>query len=124
MKRISLKKSECIKYLRLYNDRMEKILSLVEDNLPLCNVEKQRAQSLLNNLKQGLKSELDRVSEAGGQKQINKIERDFYLRAIYEAVKRLSVEPDSTPDQRWIDDLDIAQKYIKYYLNQLLFSQN
>ena len=122
MKTTGLNKNECIKNLRLYRDKMKKILSLVEENLPLCDAAEERAQSLLNSLKQGIKADLDRGSTIGEQKQIGKLERDFFLPAIYEAAKRVSVEPNSTPDQRWIDEIDIAQKYIKYYLNQLLSS--
>lgn len=122
MRTISINKNECIKSLRLYRDKMEKILSLVEENLPLCGADEERAQSLLNTLKQSLKSDLDSVSTRGKQKQISNVERYFYLPALYEATKRISMESDSAPSQKWIDEIDIAQKYIKYYLNQLLSS--
>jgi hypothetical protein len=122
MKTICVNKSECIKNLRLYRDKMDKILFLIEENLPLCSADEKKAQSLLHNLKQSLKSDLDRLSTIIGQKQIGNVERNFYLPAVYEAAKRLSVEPNSTPDKRWIDVIDIAQKFIKYYLNQVLSS--
>ena len=120
MKTIGLNKQDCIKNLCLYRDKMEKILSLVEDKLPLRSADQERVQLLLKNLKQSLKTDLDRGSTGRGRIQTSRIERDFFLPAIYEASKRISVKTNSTPSQRWIDEIDIAQKYIKNYLNQLL----
>ena len=120
MKTIEFNKNDCVKYLCLYRDKMEKILSLVEGNLPLYGNDEEKAQLLLQDLKQSLESDLDKDSRESRQIQISSFKRDYYLPAIYEAIKRISVEPDSTPSQKWIDDIDIAQKYIKYYLNQLL----
>jgi hypothetical protein len=120
MKTIDFNKHECIKNLRLYRDKMEKILSLVEDKLPLCGADKERVQLLLKDLKQDLKTDLDRSSTGRWQKQMGSIEQDFYMPAIHEAAKRISVGTYSKPSQRWIDEIDNAQKYIKYYLNQLL----
>jgi hypothetical protein len=93
---------------------------LVEDKLPLRGADKERVQLLLKDLKQSLKTDLDGGSTGRGQKQMGSIEQDFYMPAIHEAAKRISVETNSTPSQRWIDEIDIAQKYIKHYLNQLL----
>ena len=101
---------------------MERILLLIEGNMPLCSTDKEKAQSLLKDLKNHLESDLDRTSTKENQKQIDNVERDFYLPAIFEATKRISVDPSSIPDQIWIDEIDIAQKHIKYYLNQLLSS--
>ena len=120
MKKIGLNKLDCIKNLRLFRDKMEKILSLVEGKLPLCDADEKIAQSRLKDLKQGLESDLNRYSTGIGRYQMSSAERDFYMPAIHEAVKRISVEIGSVPSQRWIDEIDIAQKYIKYYLNQLL----
>jgi len=120
MKTIGLNKHECIKNLRLYRDKMEKILSLVEDKLPLRGADKERVQLLLKDLKLCLKTDLDRGSTGRGQKQMSSVEQDFYMPAIAEAAKRISVKTNSTPSQRWIDEIDIAQKYIKACLNQLL----
>jgi hypothetical protein len=120
MKAIGFNKHECIRNLRLYRDKMEKILSLIEDKLPLRGANKEKVQLLLKVLKQSLKIDLDRCSTGRGQKQMSSVEQDFYMPAIHEAEKRISVEINSTPSQRWIDEIDIAQKYIKYYLNQLL----
>jgi hypothetical protein len=120
MKTIGFNKHECIKNLCLYRDKMEKILSLVEDKLSLRGTDKERVQLLLKDLKQSFKADLDRGSTGRGRKQMSSVEQDFYMPAIHEAVKRISVETNSTPSQRWIDEIDNAQKYIKYYLNQLL----
>ncbi len=120
MKTIGLKKHECIKNLRLYRDKMEKILSLFEDKLPLRGADKESVQLLLKDLKLCLKTDLDRGSTGRGQKQMSSVEQDFYMPAIAEAARRISLETNSTPSQRWIDEIDIAQKYIKNYLNQLL----
>ena len=120
MKSIGFNKNECIKNLCLYRDKMEKILSLVEEKLPLRGADKARVQLLLKDLKQSLKTDLDRGSTGREQKQLRSVEQDFYMPAIHEAAKRISVETNSTPSQRWIDEIDNAQKYIKYYLNQLL----
>lgn len=120
MKTIGFKKNECIKNLCLYRDKMEKILSLIEDKLPLRSTDKKRVQLLLKDLKQGLKKDLDRGSAVRGQKQMGSDEQRFYMPAINEAAKHISVETNSTPSQIWIDEIDMAQKYIKYYLNQLL----
>ncbi len=120
MKTIGFNKHECIKNLRLYRDKMEKILSLVEDKLPLRGANKERVQLLLKDLKQGLKTELDRYSTGRGRNQMSSAEQDFYMPAMHEAAKRISVELNSIPSQRWIDEIDNAQKYIRYYLNQLL----
>jgi hypothetical protein len=120
MKTIGFNKHECIKNLCLYRDKMEKILSLVEDKLSLRGTDKERVQLLLKDLKQGLITDWDRGSTGRGRKQMSSVEQDFYMPAIHEAVKRISVETNSTPSQRWIDEIDNAQKYIKYYLNQLL----
>ena len=120
MKTIGMNKHECIKNLRLYKDKMEKILSLVEDKLSLRDADKESVQLLLKDLKQSFKADLDRSSKGRGQKQMSSIEQDFYMPAIREAARRISVETNSTPSQRWIDEIDIAQKYIKNYLNQLL----
>ena len=99
---------------------MEKILFLIEDKLPLRSADKKRVQLLLKDLKQGLKKDLDRGSEVREQKQMGSDEQRFYMPAINEAAKHISVETNSTPSQIWIDEIDMAQKYIKYYLNQLL----
>ena len=100
---------------------MERILLLVEGNMPLRGTDVEKAQSLLKNLKNHLESDLDRASTRQSQRQIDNVERDFYLPAILEAAGRISVDPSSIPDQIWIDEIDIAQKHIKYYLNQLLY---
>ena len=47
MKKMGHNKLECIKKLSLYRDKMEKILSLVENNLPLFGTDEEKAQSLL-----------------------------------------------------------------------------
>lgn len=120
MKTIGMNKHECIKKLGLYRDKMEKILSLVEDKLPLRDADIESVQLLLKDLKQSLKADLDRGSKGRGRKQLSSVEQDFYMPAIHEAARRISVETNSTPSQRWIDEIDIVQKYIKYYLNQLL----
>jgi hypothetical protein len=120
MKTIGFNKHECIKNLRLYRDKMEKILSLVEDKLPLGAADKERVLLLLKDLKQCLKTDLHRCSERRVQQQMSSVEQDFYLRAIHEAARRISVETNSTPSQRWVDEIDNAQRYIKYYLNQLV----
>ena len=120
MKTIGLNKHECIRNLRLYRDKMEKILSLIEDKLPLRGANKEGVQLLLKDLTQGLKTDLDRGSTGRGRKQMSSVEQEFYMPAIHEAIKRISVETNSTPSQRWIVEIDNAQKYIKYYLNQLL----
>ena len=120
MKTTGMNKHECIKNLRLYKDKMEKILSLVEDKLSLRDADKESAQLLLKDLKQSFKADLERSSKGRGRKQISSIEQDFYMPAITEAAKRISVKTNSTPSQRWIDEIDIAQKYIKACLNQLL----
>ena len=120
MKTIGFNKNECIKNLRLYRDKMEKILSLVEDKLSLRDADKESVQLLLKDLKQSFKADLDRSSKGRGQKQMSSVEQEFYMPAIHEAAKRISVETNSTLSQRWIDEIDNAQKYIKYYLNQLL----
>jgi len=120
MKTIGFNKHECITNLRLYRDQMEKILSLIEDKLPLRGAEKERVQVLLKDLNQSLKTDLDRYSTGRGRNQMSSAEQDFYMPAIHEAAKRIPVETNSTPSQKWIDEIDIVQKYIKYYLNQLL----
>ena len=120
MKTIGLNKNDCTKNLRLFRDKMEKILSLVEGKLPLCAADEKRAQLRLKDLKQGLESDLDRYSKGLGRYQMSSVEQDFYMPAIHEAARRISVEINSVPSQRWIDEIDMAQKYIKYCLNQLL----
>ena len=120
MKTIGFNKHECIRNLRLYRDKMEKILSLIEDKLPLPEANKARVELLLKDLNQSLKTDLDRYSSGRGLSQMSSAEQDFYMPAIHEAAKRIPVEIKSTPSQRWIDDIDNAQKYIRYYLNQLL----
>lgn len=120
MKPIGLSKHECIKNLRLYRDKLEKILSLVEGKLPLRDTDTEKLQSLLEELKQHLESALVRGSPRRGKKLMSSIEQGFYMSAIHEAAKRISVEEDSTPSQSWIDEIDTAQKHIKYYLNKLL----
>jgi hypothetical protein len=124
MKTTGFNKNDCIKHLRLYRDKMEKILSLVEGNLPLYGTYEKKVQSLLEDLKQNLESDLGRGSTGSRQNKMSSFERDYYLPAIFEASKHISVEPDSSPSQEWIDDIDIAQKYIKFYLNHLLSVQN
>ena len=120
MKTIGLNKHECVRNLRLYRDKMEKILSLVEDKLPLPEANKARVEILLKDLNQSLKTDLARYSTARGRSQMSSAEQDFYMPAIHEAAKRIPEEIKSIPNQRWIDDIDTAQKYIRYYLNQLL----
>ncbi len=120
MKKIDFNKYECLNRLRLYSDMMEQILLLVEGNLPLRSTDEKKAQSILKDLKKRLHSDLKQSSIRAGQKQIGNVEQEFYLPAIFEASKRISVDPNSTPDQGWIDEIDIAQKHIKYCLNQLL----
>ena len=56
MKTIGLNKHECVRNLRLYRDKMEKILSLIEDKLPLPEANKARVELLLKDLNQGLKN--------------------------------------------------------------------
>ena len=119
MKTNGFTKYECIKNLRLYINKMEKILFLVEDKLPLSGPDKEKAQFLLKNLKQSLQTELDQGSTGEGQKMFS-VEHKLYMRAIHEAAKRISVEIGSAPNQKWIDQIDVAQKYIKQCLNQLL----
>ena len=119
MKTYGFTKHECIKNLRLYTNKMEKILSLVEDKLPLSGPDIESAQLLLKDLKQSLQTESDQGSTGVGQKILS-VEHKLYMRAIHEAVKRLSMEIGSTPNQKWIDEIDVAQKYIKQCLNQLL----
>ena len=109
-----------MKNLCLYRDKMEKILSLLEGKLPLRGAHKERAQLLLEDLKQSLKTDLERIPKGGKRKLKSHAEQNFYMPAINEAAKRISVETNSTPSQVWIDEIDIAQKYIKYHLNQLL----
>ena len=120
MKPLGLSKHECIKNLRLYRDKLEKILSLVEGQLPLSGTDAEKVQSLLNELKQDLESALAGGSPRRGKKPMSSTEQGFYVSAIHEAQKRISVEEDSNPDQSWIDEIDTAQKHIKYYLNKLL----
>ncbi len=116
---IGFKKHECIINLRLYRDQMEKILSLVEEKLPLRGADKARVQLLLKDLKQSLRTDLGRGSIGIRQKQITSVEQELYMRAIHEAANHISVETNSTPSQIWIDEIDMAQKYIKHCLNQL-----
>ena len=120
MKPIGLSKHECVKNLRLYRDKLEKILSLIEGKLPLSGTDAEKVQSLLKELKQDLASALVRGSPRRGKKLMSSIEQGFYISAIHEASKRISVEEDSTPSPDWIDEIDTAQKHIKYYLNKLL----
>jgi hypothetical protein len=110
--------------LHLYRDKIEKILSVVEGNLPLYGTDKEKAQSLLKDLKQSLESDSGKISKGSRQNQMSSFELDYYLPAIFEATKRISVEPELSISQEWIDDIDMAQKYIKFYLNQLLSAQN
>jgi hypothetical protein len=124
MKMIGFNKNDCNKHLQLYRDKMEKILSLVEGNLPLYGTDKEKAQSLLKDLKQSLESDLGKNSKGSRQNQISSFERDYYLPAIFEATKRISAEPELSTSQEWIDNIDMAQKYIKFYLNQLLSARN
>ena len=119
MKTNGFTKHECIKNLRLHANKMDKILSLIEDKLPLSGPDKENAQLLLKDLKQSLQTALDQGSTGVGQKMFS-VEHKLYMRAIHETVKRISVEIGSTPNQRWIDEIDVAQKYIKQCLNQLL----
>ena len=116
---IGFTKHECIKNLRLHAKKMDKILSLIEDKLPLSGPDKENAQLLLKDLKQSLQAELDQSSTGEGQKMFS-VEQKMYTRAIHEAAKRISVEVGSAPNQKWIDEIDVAQKYIKQCLNQLL----
>ena len=120
MKTVGLSKHECVQNLRLYRDKMEKILSLVEGKLPLSGTDTEKVQSLLKELKQDLESALVRGSAKRGKRQMSSIEQGFYKSAIHEAAKRISVEENSTPNQSWIDEIDTAQKHIKFYLNKLL----
>ena len=115
-----MSKHECVQNLRLYRDKMEKILSLVEGKLPLSGTDTDKVQSLLKELKQDLESALVRDSAKREKRQMSSIEQEFYKSAIHEAAKRISVEENSTPNQSWIDEIDTAQKHIKYYLNKLL----
>ena len=108
MKTIGFNKHECIKNLRLYRDKMEKILSLVEDKLPPRGAHKERVQLLLKDLKQSLRTDLDRGSIVRRQKQITSVEQELYMRAIHEAANHISVETNSTPSQIWIDEIDMA----------------
>lgn len=119
MKTNGFTKHECIKNLRLYSNKMEKILSLLEDKLPLSGPDIESAQLLLKDLKQSLQTESDQGSTGIGQKTFS-AEHKLYMRAIHEAAKRISVAISSTPNQKWIDEIDVAQKYIKQCLNQLL----
>ena len=119
MKTNGFTKYECITNLRLYTNKMEKILSLIEDKLPLSGPDIESAQLLLKDLKQSLQTELDRGSTGGGQKRFS-VEHILYMRAIHEVVKRISLDIGLTPNQRWIDEIDVGQKYIKQCLNQLL----
>jgi hypothetical protein len=119
MKTIGLSKTQCIINLRLFRDKMEKILSLVEDKLPLRSADQEKVQLLLGDLKQALKTDLNRYLTGKGRYQMSSVEKKIYFPAIHEAERRISVEINSIPSQTWIDEIDIAQKYIKYYLNQL-----
>ena len=120
MKTVGLSKHECVKNLRLYRDKLEKILSLVEGGLPLSGADTEKVQSLLKELKQDLESALARDSARRGKEKMSSIEQGFYKSALHEAAKRISVEEDSIPSPGWIDEIDTAQKHIKYYLNKLL----
>ncbi len=99
---------------------MEKILSLIDDKLLLRSADQEKVQLLLGDLKQALKTDLDRYSTGIGRYQMSSVEKDFYMPAIHEAARRISVEINSIPSQTWIHEIDMAQKYIKYYLNQLI----
>ncbi len=99
---------------------MEKILSLIDDKLLLRSADQEKVQLLLGDLKQALKTDLDRYSTGIGRYQMSSVEKDFYIPAIHEAARRISVEINSIPSQTWIHEIDMAQKYIKYYLNQLI----
>ena len=117
---MGLSKTQCIINLRLFRDKMEKILSLIDDKLLLRSADQEKVQLLLGDLKQALKTDLDRYSTGIGRYQMSSVEKDFYMPAIHEAARRISVEINSIPSQTWIDEIDMAQKYIKYYLNQLI----
>ena len=117
---MGLSKTQCIINLRLFRDKMEKILSLIDDKLLLRSADQEKVQLLLGDLKQALKTDLDRYSTGIGRYQMSSVEKDFYIPAIHEAARRISVEINSIPSQTWIHEIDMAQKYIKYYLNQLI----
>ncbi len=117
---MGLSKTQCIINLRLFRDKMEKILSLIDDKLLLRSADQKKVQLLLGDLKQALKTDLDRYSTGIGRYQMSSVEKDFYIPAIHEAARRISVEINSIPSQTWIHEIDMAQKYIKYYLNQLI----
>ncbi len=62
---------------------MEKILSLIDDKLLLRSADQEKVQLLLGDLKQALKTDLDRYSTGIGRYQMSSVEKDFYIPAIH-----------------------------------------
>ena len=86
----------------------------------LSGTERVKAKSLLKNLKQRLKADYKQRDTAIGQEQMSSIEGGYYFPAMHEAHTCISVKTNSTPNQKWIDEIDDAKLEIDFYLNGLL----
>jgi hypothetical protein len=105
---------EAVAKLRRFKDEVEDLLAAVE-----AGKDRQQLRATLKDLKERMKAEYKRCDTKRTQKDMDRIERDFYCPAIHKAwvaIKRAHV--GATPST-WHDALYDACYELNYYLEQL-----
>lgn len=110
----------CIKALHVYVDEIDELLNLLGLMPGSINQEKVRkSKQLLQNLKDSLRQDYHQRRTGRGESQMSHVEKTHFFPAVHEALTRIYVRTNSTPSQRWIDELADAQSSILFYLSQL-----
>lgn len=119
MKEIGFSPEECIRGLQSYIDEIDEILALFDKDGWIIKGKTEKAQYILQKLKDCLRRDYKRRESQKGQQEMTEIEQASFFPAIHEALTKIYVRPNSIPSQKWIDELLDAQSTVQYYLNGL-----
>jgi hypothetical protein len=119
MHNLGLNKEECIQALRWYDDKIESIIILfgISSRIPRENIS--TARELLKELKESMTSDYKKRDSREGETQMSDIEKACFLPAVHEAMTRIYVKTNSTPNQKWLQELFDIQSTFHYFLSQI-----
>ena len=107
---------DCLRRLEALKARIAAIKALfVSGHVPAVN--RERARSMMKELKEQLKAENKAVSTGRAQSQMSQVEQDYH-RTIHEAYCHITVKWNSNPDHFWRRDLDEAEIDLDWSIGQ------
>ena len=116
---VGITKPQCTQALLHFYESINDISRLIESRQTRQPEGAAKATELFEELKAELKRDLDARLRGDAQKQMTRVERETFFRAIVETLRKLTWKKTAVPDISWLDVLYEVSFILRVHYNEL-----